>query len=295
MGAVARSDTDIALMPGGSRATLANEVTTTRTATGAPVFNVGCFIPHLHNLRARSRQTGQTARPRIRPDSPSSFGYWLSLLETETLTQTERSESWYALPNRGNMNREESSLLLRRAQEGSGEALNALFEGCGEPLLAYVRLRLGARLRARLESRDILQATLLQAFEHLDQFEGSSAKSLLGWLVAIARNQIRDEADYHQAQRRDAARTVPLSGEVQRVAAEIRSEVSRIHANQEMLRLEQAIESLKPEHREVVLMRRYEELTFPEIGERLDRSPDACRMLYARAMTALTREVQASS
>ena len=46
------------------------------------------------------------------------------------------------------------------------------------------------------------------------------------------------------------------------------------------------------EHFEVILLRKYEELTFPEIGERLGKSADACRMLYARAMTALTRKIQ---
>lgn len=192
------------------------------------------------------------------------------------------------------MNRDESSLLLRRARGGSGDALNALFEECGEPLLAYIRLRLGARLRQQLESGDILQATLFKAFENIDQFEGSSAKSLLGWLAAIARNQIRDEADYHRARRRDAARTVPLSGQLENLAAEMQSEVSRIQLKEEASRLERALESLKEEHREVILLRKYEEMTFPEIGEHLGRSPDASRMLYVRAMTALTREVQST-
>jgi RNA polymerase sigma-70 factor (ECF subfamily) len=190
------------------------------------------------------------------------------------------------------MNHEESSRLLRRAKGGSGEALNALFEECGEPVLAYIRLRLGARLRGQLESGDILQSTLFKAFENIEQFEGSSTKSLLGWLVSIARNQIRDEVAYHQAQRRDAARTVPISGELEKIAAEIRSEVSRIHGKEKTRRLERALESLKVEHFEVILLRKYEELTFPEIGERLGKSADACRMLYARAMTALTRKIQ---
>jgi len=53
-------------------------------------------------------------------------------------------------------------------------------------------------------------------------------------------------------------------------------------------RLEQAIESLGEDHRKVILLRHFEELSFPEIAECLGRSPDACRMLLARAMAALT-------
>ena len=53
-------------------------------------------------------------------------------------------------------------------------------------------------------------------------------------------------------------------------------------------RLEDAIESLTPSHRDVILLRKFEELSFAEIGQRLGKSEDACRMLLARAMTALT-------
>ncbi len=38
----------------------------------------------------------------------------------------------------------------------------------------------------------------------------------------------------------------------------------------------------------MVLLRRLEELPYSEIG----RSPDACRMLFARAMTALTAAME---
>ena len=36
-----------------------------------------------------------------------------------------------------------------------------------------------------------------------------------------------------------------------------------------------------------------EERSFPEVARQLGRSPDACRMLFARAMTALTLKLEA--
>jgi hypothetical protein len=53
-------------------------------------------------------------------------------------------------------------------------------------LLGLIRLRLGRTLRAQMESRDILQATLLKSFEHLPQFEQSDSASLMAWLARIA-------------------------------------------------------------------------------------------------------------
>ena len=67
-----------------------------------------------------------------------------------------------------------------------------------------------------------------------------------------------------------------------------RSALSRVIMGQQAEQLEQALESLLPAHREIILLRKFEELSFAEIGRRLGRTEDASRMLLARAMTALT-------
>jgi RNA polymerase sigma-70 factor (ECF subfamily) len=177
--------------------------------------------------------------------------------------------------------------LIRRAQAGSSEALNALYERCAGRLLAYVRLRLGRDLRARLESRDILQAAMVKSLEHLHELKAENTGSLMGWLARIADNEIRDRADYHQRQRRDAARETPIDDAVP-IAAITRSALSRIILDERAQQLEQAIDALSPAHREVILLRKFEELSFPDIARRLEKSEDTCRMLLARAMTALT-------
>jgi RNA polymerase sigma-70 factor, ECF subfamily len=180
-----------------------------------------------------------------------------------------------------------SAVLLRRARDGSGEALGALFEACGARLLALIRLRLGGSLRRDLESRDILQATFLKAFEHLEQFEGSGSRTLMAWLAAIARNEIRDRAQYLGRQRRDAGARVSLHSSLP-VAETVSSHVSRLQIKADTRLLEQALADLSDDHREVIVLRQFEELSFREIGERLGRSEDAARMLFARALAALT-------
>lgn len=154
-------------------------------------------------------------------------------------------------------------------------------------MLAYVRLRLGRELRSRLESRDILQAAMVKSLEHLHELKAENTGSLMGWLARIADNEIRDRADYYQRQRRDAARDVPLDEDVP-VAAITRSALSRVILDERAQRLERAMDELSPPHREVILLRKFEELSFSEIARRLGKSEDACRMLLARAMTALT-------
>jgi RNA polymerase sigma-70 factor (ECF subfamily) len=179
-----------------------------------------------------------------------------------------------------------STDLLRRAKQGSDAALNLLYEQCAGRLLAFIRLRLGRELRAKLESRDILQATLLKSLTHLHELRGDERESLMAWLARIAEREIRDRADYHGRQRRDAAREVGVDDVP--IAAPARSALSQVILDEQARRLEEALETLAPDHREVILLRKFEELTFPEIAQRLGRSEDACRMLFARAMTSLT-------
>jgi len=190
---------------------------------------------------------------------------------------------------------DDSSSLLRRARDGSREALNTLLADCGGRVNAFIRLRLGPGLRGQVESSDVLQLTLLRAFQNIEQFEGASRRSLVAWLVAIAQNVIRDEAEFAHRQRRDVRKNVPIGEDAETLVAEVRSEVSKLIVKEETRRLEEAMERLEPLHREVILLRKYEELRFAEIGARLGKSPDASRMLLARAMTALADTMREAS
>jgi len=183
-----------------------------------------------------------------------------------------------------------STLLLQEARAGSDEALGAVLDACGQRLLALIRLRLGDGLRREVESRDVLQTTFLKALEHLDQFQGSGSRSLMAWLAAIANNEIRARAEYQQRQRRDARARVSWESDLP-VAASVTSAVSKIQQKERSRALEAALLELTDDHREAILLRQFEELTFAEVGARMGRSEDAARMLYARALAALTMKM----
>jgi len=193
------------------------------------------------------------------------------------------------------MTREESTTLLRAARQGSREALGELYARYGTRLLAFIRMRMGRDLRQRVESRDILQATLLKSFQRLAQFEGGDGATLMGWLVRIADNEIRDQADYQHRQRRDVAAGVPIDAGGVDLPARVRSALSEAVVSEEAERLGAALEALDPDHREVIALRKLEELSFKEVAARMGRSEDACRMLLARAMVELTLRLRASS
>jgi RNA polymerase sigma-70 factor (ECF subfamily) len=182
----------------------------------------------------------------------------------------------------------ETRRLLDRAREGSDAAVDAFYTRCARKLLPLIRLRLGRSLRSQLESRDILQNVLLKAHARLDEVRDPDA--VMAWMARIAEHEIRDAADFHGRERRDAARLASLD-QAADVPSPVRQALSVAILNEQAARLERALEALTEAQREIIVLRKLEELSFPEIARRLGKTEDACRMAFARAMSALTLEV----
>ena len=195
--------------------------------------------------------------------------------------------------------------LVRRAQGGDLTALSDLFGRYYERLRMIVRLRLGQGLRSQLESADILQETFIAAVCAFDRFEVRRESSLLRWLARIAENQIRCAADYHSAGKRDRQRAVPLpspremldSGEIVfQPSTDLPAPLETLVLAEERETVEACLEELSPEHRDVILMRDYVGGRWDEVAEWLSApSPDAARMLHARAITELSRLVRGNA
>jgi len=136
-----------------------------------------------------------------------------------------------------------------------------------------------------MESRDILQAVLCKSIGRLDNVKEPAA--VMAWLARIADNEIRDQADYYKRRQRDAAMRAPIEDAAD-VPAPIRHALSQAIVSRQTEALEAALEELGDAQREIIVLRKLEELTFPEIASRLGKSEDACRMAFSRAMAALT-------
>jgi len=181
--------------------------------------------------------------------------------------------------------------LYDLARRGSPENVNAFYERCARKLLPLIRLRLGRTLRREMESRDILQAVLCKSIGRLDNVKEPAA--VMAWLARIADNEIRDQADYYKRRQRDAAMRAPIEDAAD-VPAPIRHALSQAIVSRQTEALEAALEELGDAQREIIVLRKLEELTFPEIASRLGKSEDACRMAFSRAMAALTLKLAGS-
>lgn len=193
----------------------------------------------------------------------------------------------------------ESLDLVRRAQAGDGAALNALLVRYQDRLYRIARIRLGSDLRRHLDSAEIVNRTMFVAARKLPDFEPRNKAALLRWLERILVNQIRDARDHHQADKRDLRRTVPMHGVAQdSQGGEVDMQFSGRDASPttELSRAElreifdACVEQLESDHREVILLRDYEEGSWEWITEQMGRpNVHATEQLYYRAKIKLGR------
>ncbi len=192
---------------------------------------------------------------------------------------------------------EKTQRLVALAKEGDQTALNQLCCVYGERVRRIIRFRLDRKLRPKLDSVDVVQDVLLLAMGGLKDFTYRSEGDFLRWLSRIAENKIRDIFDEFHTEKRDIRKEIPFKeqrrssgGTMCAVLGSMRVPTpSVILCKKESLdRLEKALDELKPEYREVVVLKRIEGLSYDEIGERLGKTAKAVSMLMYRAMTALT-------
>ena len=174
---------------------------------------------------------------------------------------------------------QDTQSLIERAQAGDRNAFGQLIEQCRDRLEEGVRIRLGPHLRQRLEVEDVLQETFLKAFQSMPRFRPQGDGSFFNWLRGIAENLLLHHARQHQRTRKFG-----LAGDV----ADSGTSPSRGMLQEERFdRLQTALESLSPDHREVILLARVEGLSMKAIAERVHRSPNAVVQLLWRALKNL--------
>ena len=190
--------------------------------------------------------------------------------------------------------------LLDRFKAGDDQALDQLYGRYYDRMVAVVRLRMGTKLRAKMESMDVVQEAFLASLNGLKTFSYRGEGAFFHWLCKVIENRIRDLVERFGAQKRDPAKEVPLwpgrssaesvFGPISDLAVSA-SPASEAALREETQRLEKAIDTLSEQQREALLLVRYEQLAFDEAASVMGKTPDAVRMLVGRAIVALAKSL----
>jgi RNA polymerase sigma-70 factor (ECF subfamily) len=185
----------------------------------------------------------------------------------------------------------ETSLdLLRRAQAGDTDALNALIARYLPRLRKWASGRLPADARGMGDTQDLVQETVSRAFRNIERFEIRGEGALQAYLRQALLNQIRQEI------RRAASRPPPGEADAAEVAAEIEapgpSPLEEAIGAEALERYEQALARLRPEDREAIIARIELGLSHQQVAEAIGKpSANAARMAVERALSRLLKEM----
>ncbi|MBL8750442.1 MAG: sigma-70 family RNA polymerase sigma factor [Planctomycetes bacterium] len=174
--------------------------------------------------------------------------------------------------------------LLRRARGGEASAFDLLFRRHRDELLLAVRAGMGPRLRAAMQSEDVLQSVAMEAFAALQRRE-PQADGFTRLLRRIVRHRLIDRA---RALRRRPG-VAPLTPSVEDALA---TPSPPTYDDPRYERIERALRVMPAELREVIRLRRFDGLSSQEVATRLHRSDAAVRQLFSRAMARLTMELR---
>jgi len=188
---------------------------------------------------------------------------------------------------------------IATARAGSNETLGKLFEHCRGYLLAVARDEMDIALREKSRPSSVVQQTLMTAQQIFERFEGNSESELLAWLVGILKNHIADLSKYFHREKRHMGRELSLERDltVNRgalPAVERMSPADALMRDEEAQVLVSTMTRLPADYREVITLRNFECLSFDEVGRHMQRSAEAARKLWTRAIEALRREMDES-
>jgi RNA polymerase sigma-70 factor (ECF subfamily) len=194
-------------------------------------------------------------------------------------------------------------LLLARARVSDEAALGRLLELYRNYVRFMARALISQPLKARLDASDLVQETFLKAYREFGGFLGSTEPELVAWLRQILVRTVADQVKRHRARGRDYRREEPLEAILERsslavqerLAAPLSSPSGHAIRREQAVLLADALETLPADYREVFVLRTLEHVPIEEIAARMDRSVNAVRKLWTRAMVALERALENTS
>jgi RNA polymerase sigma-70 factor (ECF subfamily) len=185
--------------------------------------------------------------------------------------------------------------------EALAEAHGRLLEKFRDYLRLLARVQLDPRLRGKLDPSDVVQQTLLEAYQKRDQFRGSTEGEWLAWLRQALAHNLADALRAFGQAKRDVGREQALGAAVEAssrrlaafLAAEQSSPSQRAERHERAVLLASALAALPEANREALVLHYCEEWPLSEIAKHLGRTPAAVAGLLKRGLKQLRQRLSA--
>ncbi|HZV07954.1 MAG TPA: sigma-70 family RNA polymerase sigma factor [Gemmataceae bacterium] len=182
----------------------------------------------------------------------------------------------------------------------NGEDSEPDLEVFRDHLRLLARAELDARLQGKIDPSDVVQQTLLEAYQARDQFRGKSKAELAAWLRRILAHNLADVVRRYGAASRDAALEHSLEASLDESASRLdvwladeRSSPTQQLVRQEQLaRLYDALMKLPEDQRIAVEGKHLQGLSVEEISQQMGKTVTAVGGLLRRGMRRLRELLQ---
>ena len=170
--------------------------------------------------------------------------------------------------------------LVRAAQSGDARAFGELYERYRQPLYRYCL----ARSESPHEAEDLVSDVFLKAMESLARYRDHGLP-FIAFLYRVARNAAIDRSRKNKGSSLFEMTVEPRS------ATDVEGDVAR---SQELDAILQAMRKIKPEYREVILLRFVEGYSAADVAKLLDKAEKAIWNLQQRGLERLRGELRRS-
>lgn len=149
------------------------------------------------------------------------------------------------------MLQENDADLVQRCRDGDRRAFDRLVVRYQKPVFnAALRM-----LHNPEDARDVAQTVFLKVFEHLSQFDPNL--KFYSWLYRIALNESINYRSHLKPTEAITGREVDRAAGVER----------QVESEQSSQVIEQALMRIQPEHRAVIVLRHFQQLSYQDMAE----------------------------
>jgi RNA polymerase sigma-70 factor (ECF subfamily) len=159
------------------------------------------------------------------------------------------------------------------------------------PYLEHVAAKiLGEQLAGKTDPSSIVQRGFLAACQEFSRIRGQDKSQWRSWLVSIVRNEALGLVRYFRQEKRDVRQELTFTDKVEAKSPEL-DPADVASRREQAVRLTAALDRLNRDYRQVIFFRNLEDRPFGEVAKRMDRSEEAVRQLWVRAVRQLREEL----
>ena len=167
--------------------------------------------------------------------------------------------------------------LIRDAVEGKSSAFGDLYDHYHAMIYRFIAVKVGRRE----EAEDLTHQVFLSAWLNIRNYE-HRGHPFSSWLYQIARNQV---VDHYRAKRNE----LNIDAVDPEIFAEPAAAEFTLPTKLDMEQVRRAIDQLKPDYQDIIIMRFIEDISLKETANILKKTEGAVKLMQHRAVRELKR------